>query len=100
MLENAAILTLLISYHVLDKGGRSTVWRQDSDHLILGCSLVSCCRTKMNPSHLCLGPILLQSAAAAARIYALKWLRIRDQIVDAVLALVGDEVNTHAPKEL
>ena len=55
----------------------------------------------MNPSHLCLGPILLQSAAAAAaRIYALKWLRIRDQIVDAVLALVGDEVNTHAPKEL
>jgi predicted TIM-barrel enzyme len=30
----------------------------------------------------------------------LKWLRIHDQIVDAVPALVGDEVNTYAPKEL
>jgi hypothetical protein len=46
----------------LIKGEAQCAWRQDSDHLILGCSLVSWCRTKMNPSHLCLGSILLQQS--------------------------------------
>lgn len=45
----------------------------------------------------CLGPILLQGAAA--RIYALKWLRIHDQSVDTVPELrVGEEMNTYVPK--
>ena len=47
----------------------------------------------------CLGPILLQGAAA--RIYALKWLRIHDQSVDTAPELrVGEEMNTYVcPKE-
>lgn len=58
---------LLISYHVHDEG--DAVLGQDSDHFYSWCSLVSWYRATMNPRHLCLGPILLQIAAARISMY-------------------------------
>ena len=71
------------------------MWRQDGDHLILGVLLGLLVQDQDDRSQ----PPLLRSHASSR--VAFKWLRIRDQIVDTIPALlVGVEVNTYVPKEL
>ena len=60
-------------FNTLSYAFRIRAWRQDGDHWILGCSLVSWQRTKINPSHLFFRSHVSCSRVHQQRMYNYEW---------------------------